>query len=253
MPNIQYATQLEPIRNKEYGRNLQMMVEKLKEEPDPDTRARLAGQLIRVMNTVVPNETERQEYEKKLWQGLFEIAHYELGIEPPFPITPKQERENKLMGYYPYSASNRQFGVNIELMIEHALSMDEESEEYDNYVHQIARLMKLYLKEYTNTVPNDKIVFRHLANLSDGHIQLDPDEMEVRIGKTGRQYHNKSVNILKRKPKQKKKTSQPHNKVASDDSGTGKSKRKGGGRGRRRGGRNNNRRRGGRNNKRNRR
>ena len=260
MPNIQYATQLAPIRNKEYGRNIQAMVDKLLDEPDLDKRQRLAEHMIRVMRTVAPNDTHPEAYEKKLWQGLFEIGGYALGIQAPFDITPKPEREIKHMNYYPHKASNRQFGVNIELMIEHALELDDETDEYEQYVQQIARLLKLYLKEYTNTVPNDKIVFRHLANLSDGQIQLDPDEMEVRIGKTGRQYHNKSVNILKRKPKKKGNTkSQPHNRIGSDDDNKnkGKSNRRGNRRsgGRRKGGRNNNRRRGGRNrrNKRNKR
>ena len=67
----------------EYGRTIQDMVEHLKSLADKDERNKCATAIVSVMRSVVPQEGDKEEVEKKLWGQLFLMADYDLDVDCP--------------------------------------------------------------------------------------------------------------------------------------------------------------------------
>jgi len=170
-----------PLKLREFGRNVQQMVDHLKAEADPQRRQQMAEDTIRVMKTIAPQSgRDPKEAEKKLWDQLFRLADYDLDIEAPVEVAtaPPESHPPEPMPYYPFRSRYMQYGKNVELMIHQALQM-EDGEERQAYIRLIASYMKQCLKNRDrSSQPSDHVVVEQLAKLSDGRIQLDPADIE---------------------------------------------------------------------------
>ena len=211
---MNYATAQEPLRLREYGRNVQKMAELVQAEPDPEQRYRMAQELVRIMGLLTvktKDPRELAEQRKKLWEHLYRVCNFEL--ELPQVENPPQDpatQDPPRVAYYPYRSRYRQYGKNIELMIEQALAMPT-GPARERYVLQIANIMKLFLTSYSGAT-NDQIVFEHLATLSGGRIRLSPEAVTLRSvppPPTGKQPTNHPKPAGSGSKKRKKKHKKP--------------------------------------------
>jgi hypothetical protein len=183
---MEYNTSGEWLRLREYGRSVQQMANLILAEPDREKRTRMARQTVRTMSIIVPEAREMENYEQKLWEQLQQLCQYQLDVDAPYPLptappTNAATDPGKKVGYYPHRARYRQYGKNIEMMMQQAQAM-EESEAKQVYIEQIANYMKHSMQVHAGTQPTDKVVMDHLRELSKGSLVLEPEKIQLRNG-----------------------------------------------------------------------
>jgi hypothetical protein len=156
------------------------MIENLSLIAEPEKRSRTAQEIMRVMLTFNPAIREVPEFRRKLWEQLFQIADYNLELNGPFPIPEKPEPEpNTRAAYHFRKCKYRQYGLNVELLVRRAMEMPDGPQREEMVLH-IAQIMKQCLHFYQTGVPNDEVVFEHLAHLSDGMFTYSAEQFQLR-------------------------------------------------------------------------
>lgn len=180
--HVDYRRLRSPLLLREFGRNVQIMAEMMMREPNRQKRTILAQDLIRVMAILSPANKDLQNYEQRLWESLYRYCEYDLDVDCPYHIekpTPKPIPPKMI--YQPFQSKFKQYGRNIELMIQKAVSMPPGQARTDLAV-LIANIMKQFLQGYANSYFNDNIIFEHLAIISNGKILLSSQDVTLRPG-----------------------------------------------------------------------
>lgn len=181
MVDIEYNTQLEPIRLPEYGRIIQKMVEYCMSIEDRNKRNECAKMIVKVMAQINPNVNNVQNYEQKLWDHLFIISDFKLDIDSPYPKPNPhiiQEKPDP-MTYVSNQINYQYYGKNVENIIK-ALDKVDNPEEREYYILVTANYMKK-LQNMWNKEANikDEVIFDHLKKISEGKINLDSNIVQL--------------------------------------------------------------------------
>ena len=83
---MDYNTNRPAIRMREYGRNVQQMVEQVCLIEDRQQRQQAAYEIITTMNKLSSEKGNSQEKQAKLWNHLAFISGYRLDVDYPFEI-----------------------------------------------------------------------------------------------------------------------------------------------------------------------
>jgi hypothetical protein len=120
-----------------------------------------------------PNLRDVPDFKHKLWDQLFIMSNFKLDVESPYEKPLKEELQAKPEPLaYPKSASRYRFyGNNIQTMIDVALTW-EEGEARDALYYAIANHMKKCYLNWNKDTVEDKVIFKHLKDLSDNKIDL---------------------------------------------------------------------------------
>ena len=127
----------------EYGRNVQQMVDHAITIPDREERMKCAQTIINVMGNMFPCLRDVNEFKHKLWDHLAMMSRYQLDIDYPYEIVPK-DKNVEIKEKIPYPVSKiryMHYGYLVQDMVKVALDM-EEGERKDNFVIFIANYMK---------------------------------------------------------------------------------------------------------------
>lgn len=175
--NIEYNTERSHLIIPEYGRHFQKMVDHAISIEDPIERNKVAKSIISVMGNLQPHLRDVPDFQHKLWDQLFIMSDFKLDVESPFPITTKemlQEKPDPLE--YPQNFPKYRFyGNNIKRMIDVAVKW-EKGDMRDGLEYAIANHMKKCYLNWNKDTVEDKIIFKHLLELSDGAIDLASKE-----------------------------------------------------------------------------
>ena len=93
---LEYNTSRNKLIIREYGRNIQKMIEDAVKIEDREKRNEAAKAIVKAMslattangnvsNTQIQKERESIDYWRKLWDHLFIISNYQLDVDSPFP------------------------------------------------------------------------------------------------------------------------------------------------------------------------
>lgn len=201
MHDLEYNTQLEPIRLPEYGRIIQKMVNHCMTIEDRDTRNQCARMIVKTMAQLHPNTNNMQDYEQILWDHLFIISDFKLDVDSPYPKPNPNFIQTKPepITYVSNKINFQYYGKNVENIIK-ALSKVDNPEEREYYIMVTANYMKK-LQNMWNKEANikDEVIFEHLRKISGGAINLDTST--VQLDKDARMSKNKKN--FKYKPYQK--------------------------------------------------
>lgn len=200
---------------REYGRNIQKMIEDTLKEPDYEKRSEKAKAIVRMMAIISPedkdnkNQKESVDYWHKLWDHLFIMSDYKLDVASPFPKPEpkKEEFQFEKPEYNKHTIHYRTYGRNMENIIK-AVS-DYPSEQRMEMGRTLANhLKKLYLTYNRDTV-DDKLIIEQLNELSHGNISLPADfvldSTKDILKNTSTANQNKPLNAKKKSKKKKKK------------------------------------------------
>ena len=203
---LSYNTQQENIRLPEYGRGIQEMVEHLKLEKDRDKRNVLAHTVFKVMVNLNPEIKEQKNYEQTVWDHMHEIANYELDIDNDYPAPEPAAKAEKPehLGYKGVLSKYRYYGRNLLEMITGAKDM-EEGDLRTMYINYIASFMVNSSKAWNEEDLTPVQVVQHLADLSDGKLQVAPDSLDIHIEKIRRPSNNRNTRSNKSKNSNNKK------------------------------------------------
>jgi hypothetical protein len=200
---------------KEYGRNMQMLVNHLKTIEEKEKRSEAATVLIELMKLINPAARESQESSQKLWDDLFIMSDFDLDIESPFPM-PEREILNKKPDRLHYKSSTirfKHYGRNIQLLVKKAMEL-EDPEIKESAVIQLGRLMKSFQNTWNRDNVEDITILNNIEKMSNSELTIDIEKV-------------RSENLFDSMVKERR-VSRPVNK------NRGRSNNNNGGRGRRR-------------------
>ena len=203
--NIQYNTQQEQITLSEYGRGVQEMVEHLKIEQDREKRNILAHTVFQVMLNLNPEIKGQKNYEQTVWDHMHEIAGFELDIDNDFPVPTQEDKNTKPehLGYKKVLSKYRYYGRNLLDMILGAGEM-EAGEVKTMYINYIASFMINSSKNWNDEDLTPTQIVQHLADLSEGKLQVAPDSLDIHLeARTKRPNNNRTSNSRNNKNKKK--------------------------------------------------
>jgi len=178
--DIEYNTEREQLIIPEYGRHLQKMVNYAKQLPTKEERNKVAKSIINVMGNLQPHLRDVPDFQHKLWDQLFIIADFELDADSPYPVTTKEELNEKPepLKYPQNHPKYRFYGNNIKTMIDVANTW-EEGELKEALIYTIANHMKKCFLNWNKDTVEDDVIFNHLYELSDGRINLKGSEEDL--------------------------------------------------------------------------
>ncbi|MBN2173558.1 MAG: DUF4290 domain-containing protein [Bacteroidales bacterium] len=176
---MEYNTTRDQLTIREYGRNVQKMVEYAKTIEDKEKRTEFAKVIIQIMGQMNPTVRESGDFRHKLWDHLHIIANYDLDVNSPYdkPSPDLLVRKPDQLEYSENHIQFKMYGSNIAKIIQKAIDF-EEGPEKDALVHTIANhLKKSYLNWNRESVADD-LIFQHLEALSKGKLKLR-DELSL--------------------------------------------------------------------------
>lgn len=172
---MDYNTQRSHLKLREYGRNVQNLVEHLKTIENKEERNRKAAMLVELMKSINTNlNKDSDEYDQKVWDDLYIICNFEIDFEGPFE-KPNAEILDKKPQRIPYSSNNikfKHYGRGVEMLIEQAIAM-EDPKEKEGAIVAIGRLMKSFFLTWNKDVIEDELVLKNIKQLSNDQLDID--------------------------------------------------------------------------------
>jgi hypothetical protein len=156
---------------KEYGTNVQKLVDYILTVDDREKRTKYAFLLTELMRQVHPNMRDGQDYSTKLWDDLYIMSGFRLDVESPFPPPPIDAvgKRPKTVAYNTHNLRFRHYGRNVELLVQRALSATTDDERIITTAY-LCRLMKSFYQTWNKEVVDDVVIYTHLLDLSKGKL-----------------------------------------------------------------------------------
>ena len=177
---LDYNTHREQLLMPEYGREIQKMVDYAVSLTDKYERQNCAQEIIRMMETKVPELHDNADFEQTLWDHLYLMSHKQLDIDWPFDVTAAEKLQEKPKAIpLPQEGMRlRHYGKLLEQLFEKLKTMPE-GEERDALAFYTANQMKRNLMTWGHGSMSDEKVADDLARFTDGVIQLDLSTMKL--------------------------------------------------------------------------
>lgn len=178
---MKYSISEAPLRLREYGRNIQALVEYAKTIEDKEQRSQTAHEIVRIMSNLNPALREIPDYKQKLWDHIFMIAEYDFDVDAPYPapLPPDVEKETEKRLEYPRGVPRyRRYGWNVQLMIDEATRM-EDGPIKDEYINIIANTMKMFLRNMDRESTPESVLAEHIRDMSNGKLEVRGEDLII--------------------------------------------------------------------------
>jgi hypothetical protein len=171
--NLEYNTQRPDIILKEYGRNVQKLVEYIRATPSKEKRTELAYTLIELIKQLNPSIKEQGDDSQRLWDDFYIIANFELDVDSPFPV-PEREVVFRKPDRVDYPSGNvrfKHYGKNIEKLVKEALKLEDEQERQDAIIY-LGKLMKTFYSNWNKETLDDSVILKDIQAMSGGALNM---------------------------------------------------------------------------------
>ncbi len=202
MPIFEYNSQRSTLFIPEYGRHIQKMVDYAKTIEDDEKRQRCANAIVDLMNQMVPQGKQEEDYMDKLWKHFFRIAEYDIDVVSPSgkKIGPRDPKRD--LSHLPYSQTDlkyRHYGKNVNSMIAKAREL-EDGPKKDGYIHTIASYMKLAYKNWNKDhYVSDENIVNDIRVMSEGELEIPEGSNLDLMGSNARNIQNSNSFATKRR------------------------------------------------------
>lgn len=175
MENLEYNSEKELLIIPEYGRNIQLLIQKAKNIDDLEKKHHYVEQIIRLIQQMHPQARNMEDYTAKLWTHILEL-NPESSLNAPFTDL-QMDKKNEPPQPIPYlqgDAIFKHYGRNIEEMVRMAILM-EDLDKKETYIKIIINYMRASYRSWNadSSLPS-KVIAGDLKKLSKGLIDLDP-------------------------------------------------------------------------------
>ncbi len=175
---IDYNTSRAKMRIREYGRNVQKLVEYALTIEEKDKRTKLAYIIISVMQQVNPTDNANDEYFKKLWNHLYIISDFKLEVDFPYEVNKHEEKtEIEPLGYSDNKIRYRFYGKNTELLLNN-IADEEPGENRDALLVVLANQMKEMYITWNKNIVSDDLIDTHIQRITGDRLRL-PEGVEL--------------------------------------------------------------------------
>lgn len=171
--NLEYNTQRPHIILKEYGRNVQKLVEYIRATPSKEKRTELAYTLIELIKQLNPTVKEQGDDSQRLWDDFYIIADFELDVNSPFPV-PEREVVYRKPDRVDYPSGNvrfKHYGKNIEKLVKEALKLEDDQEREDAIIY-LGKLMKTFYSNWNKETLDDSVILKDIQAMSGGALNM---------------------------------------------------------------------------------
>lgn len=165
---------------REYGRNLQKLVQQINALENRDTRTKHAQALIKLMGVLDTNGKSQAESLQKRWDDLSIMSDYTLDVDRPYPAPVKgaTNQEAQRLPYVQGAVKFRSYGRNIECLIQKAA----EATDPTLQEQMLVAIVKL-MKNFSNTWNRDNIdcntILIHLQQLAGNRLTIDQERLKA--------------------------------------------------------------------------
>ncbi|MBS1506583.1 MAG: DUF4290 domain-containing protein [Bacteroidetes bacterium] len=174
----EYNTQREAIILKEYGRNVQKLVNYIRTIPEKEKRTKMATTLIELIKQLAPVVKEAHENPQRMWDDLYIIADFNLDIDNPF-TTPDRTilfKKPRKMEYPQSDVRFKHYGKNIERLVAEAIKKEDPQEREEATIY-LGKLMKTFYSNWNKETLDDSVIVKDIALLSKGKLTLNLDKV----------------------------------------------------------------------------
>lgn len=173
---MEYNTERNHLIIREYGRNVQKMIEYLLSIEDKEKRQRNTEAVIELMGMLNPHLRNVEDFRHKLWDHLFLISDFKLDVTSPYPIPEKGSLHRKPdpLPYPETHPRHRHLGKNLETVIEKALK-EEDKDIRDGLTQYIGNYMKLAYTNWHKENIHDDMITAELAEITGGKLNYEND------------------------------------------------------------------------------
>jgi hypothetical protein len=174
----EYNSQRPHIILKEYGRNIQNIVEYIRSVPDKEKRTELAYTLIELIKLLNPTVRESVENPQRLWDDLMIIADFNLDVNNPFN-PPDRDILSKRPKTVPYPQTDiryKHYGKNIERLVQEAMKK-EDPKEREELIIYLGRLMKTFYGNWNKETLDDSVILKDIALMSKGKLTMSLEKV----------------------------------------------------------------------------
>jgi hypothetical protein len=174
----EYNTQRSGIILKEYGRNVQKIIDYIRTVPDIEKRTALATTLIDLIKQLNPAVKDQPENPQRMWDDLYIMANFDLDINAPYPIPPEDTLSKKPMRL-PYPQTNvrfKHYGKNIERLVKEALKKDSPEDREESVIY-LGKLMKTFYGAWNKEILDDSVILKDIKNMSEGQLSINLDKV----------------------------------------------------------------------------
>lgn len=170
---MEYNTSRVPLIIPEYGRHIQTMIEQAVLIEDRQERNKVARAIIDIMGNLNPHLRDVPDFQHKLWDQLFIMSSFQLEVDSPFgKPTPETTKVKPNRLNYPQKRPKYRFyGNNMMRMIKVCTTW-QDSPLKEALKYAIAHHMKKCFILYNREGVEDRVIFAHLKELSEGDIDL---------------------------------------------------------------------------------
>ncbi|MFL0682138.1 MAG: DUF4290 domain-containing protein [Algoriphagus aquaeductus] len=161
---------------KEYGKNIQQLVNHITGIEDREKRTQSAYTVIEIIKQLFP--AMKQENDQKLWDDIYIMSDFKLDVDGPFPMPEKELLGKKPLpvGYPKGEVKFKHYGRNIEKLIEKAIEI-ENDEEQENAIIYIGQLMRSFHSTWNRDNFDDGIILDDIKTLSKGRLHIDLEKV----------------------------------------------------------------------------
>lgn len=166
---------------KEYGRNIQKIVNYLLRIEDKEKRSRLARTLIELMKQINPNMRDaQQDVNMKLWDHLFIMSQFKLDVDSPFPKPEPSmfKKKPQIVEYNLHNLKFKHYGRNIELLVSKAIELKDPTEREAAIIY-LGRLMKRFYTAWNKENIDDEIIVEQINILSEYKLKIDLEKVKA--------------------------------------------------------------------------
>ena len=172
--NMPYNTDFNKLVYKEYGRNIQRLIEGVVEIEDRNKRNQAAYAIIHLMGQMHPHLKNIEEFRRKLWDQLYALSDFKLEIDGPYDKPTREEVGQKPIKLdYPQQdrMKFKHYGKNVESLIAKAVEMEDPAKKMA-FAKVIAGYMKMVYKSWNQDFVNDELIKSDLLSMSQGELNL---------------------------------------------------------------------------------
>lgn len=161
---------------KEYGKNIQQLVDHVTAIEDREKRTQSAYTIIEIIKQLFP--AMKQESDQKLWDDIYIMSDFKLDVDGPFPMPAKELLGKKPLsiGYPKGQVKFKHYGRNIEKLIEKAVEI-EDDEEQEAAIIYIGQLMRSFHSTWNRDNFDDGIIIDDIKTLSKGKLHIDLEKV----------------------------------------------------------------------------
>ena len=209
----EYNTQKDRVILKEYGRNIQLLVNYVKGIENREVRNMSAKALVELMKQINPSLKEGGEDSQKVWDDLVIMSDFDIDIDSPYPIPEKGilTRKPRRMKYKDKLIRYKHYGLNIQLMVDAATRIEDDEKREAAVIH-IGKLMKGFASVWNRENLDDEVILNNIRDLSNGILDIDLNKVRenrlfenVMRDKQSKYDNNQRDRMGKRRRKRKKK------------------------------------------------